>query len=60
MKALTEPVYFSKEVNIPALMTDMSIRLVVAPVMQDDFGRRASQLEILPLALTAATNLAII
>lgn len=41
-------------------MPDMSIGLVVAVAVQDVFGRGASQLEIIPLALTTATNLAII
>lgn len=41
-------------------MPDMSIRLVVAAAVQGVFGRGASQLEIISLALTAATNLAII
>lgn len=41
-------------------MPDMPIRFVVAAAVQGVFGRGASQLEIVPLALTATTNLAII
>lgn len=61
LKALVKTICLSKEVNIPALLSvrhQMSIRPVVAAVVQDVFRRRAKQLEILPLA--AATNLAII
>lgn len=41
-------------------MPDMPIRFVVAAAVQGVFGRGASQLEIVPLALTATTNLGII
>lgn len=41
-------------------MPDMSIRLVAAAGVQDVFGRGASQLGNIPLALTADMTLAVI
>lgn len=40
------------------MMPDSSFRLVVAAAVQDVFGRGASPMEIIPLTLTAVTNLA--
>ncbi|KAJ7400545.1 hypothetical protein BTVI_104531 [Pitangus sulphuratus] len=56
LKANINFLYFSIEVMIP----DTSFRVVVAAAEQDVFGREASKLEIIPLALTAVTDLAII
>lgn len=51
---------FSIEVNIPVMVPDLSFRLVVAAAVQGVFGRGASPMEIIPMTLTAVTNLAII